>query len=563
METSLTKEVEQGSKIQLTTLPNRGQSVRIKKEAKLKRAIIYTRVSTEEQAEKASLDQQETACRDFAVKNDLEIVQPVFREEGESAKTANRTKLLELIAYCRKNKGKVDYLIFYKVDRLARQAGDHLAIKATLLAVGVRLRSVTEPIDDSTSGKLMETVLAGFAQFDNDVRSERCSNGMLARVEEGAWPFTAPVGYRNVKDAQDRPTLEPDDQAPMVRKLLLEFKRGLFTQKEAADKAYAYGIRSRKGNRLSQQAINTMLRNPVYAGKVVSKMIEGTREGLHEGLISAADHDSIIGVLTGRKRVYQPNSRGRPEWPLRDKGVKGGFLRCGRCEARITGSCPTTGGGQPSPRYGCPKCHASAGNPVSKKRELMHEDFESLLTRIRPTDGTLKLYRDVVLRRWNEEHKDAVLARKRIDAQLTMLEDRRSVITTKYVDGGLTLAEKEQQHAMTDSLLLDLRLKRDELRTDELNKEAIVDYGINFMANAAKLWRDSDLENRQRFQKMVLPDGILYFFGEGFGTLNLGLSYQLNEEIAENSDELSTLVDPTGFEPVTSSTSMRRSSQLS
>ncbi len=527
------------------------------------RAVIYTRVSTEEQAEKASLDQQATACRDYAIRNDIEIIEPIFREEGESAKTANRTKLLELISYCRKNKGKVDYLIFYKVDRLARQASDHLAIKAALLSVGVRLRSVTEPIDDSTSGKLMETMLAGFAQFDNEVRGERSKNGMLARVEEGAWPFTAPVGYRNVKDALDRPTLEPDEQAPKVRKLLLEFKKGLFTQKEAADKAYAYGIRSRKGKRLSLQAVCTMLRNPVYAGKVSSKMIEGTREGLHEGLISQSDHDSIIGVLTGRKRTYKPNSRADPSWPLRDKTFKGGFLHCGRCTSRITGGSPTTGGGQPSPRYSCPKCHASQGKPVSIKREIMHQDFEDILARVRPTDGTLKLFRDVVIRRWNEEHKEARLERKAIDVQLEKLEDRRMEVVNKYVDGGLTLEEKGQQTKQTDSLLLELRIKRDELRTDELNKEAIVDYGINFMANAAKLWRDSEVENKQRFQKMVFPTGLACFFGTGFGTLNLGLSYQLAEEIAENSDDLSSMVDPTGFEPVTSSTSMKRSSQLS
>jgi DNA invertase Pin-like site-specific DNA recombinase len=42
------------------------------------------------------------------------------------------------------------------------------------------LRSATEPIDDTSTGKLMEGVLAAFAQFDNDVRSDRTRAGMKA-----------------------------------------------------------------------------------------------------------------------------------------------------------------------------------------------------------------------------------------------------------------------------------------------------------------------------------------------------------------------------------------------
>jgi DNA invertase Pin-like site-specific DNA recombinase len=45
---------------------------------------------------------------------------------------------------------------------------------------------VTEPIDESPSGKLMEGILAAMAQFDNDVKSERVTAGMDAARERGA-----------------------------------------------------------------------------------------------------------------------------------------------------------------------------------------------------------------------------------------------------------------------------------------------------------------------------------------------------------------------------------------
>jgi hypothetical protein len=58
-----------------------------------------------------------------------------------------------------------------------------------------RLRSATEPIDDTSTGKLMEGVLAAFAQFDNDVRSDRMRAGMKAALELGRWTCPAPFGY--------------------------------------------------------------------------------------------------------------------------------------------------------------------------------------------------------------------------------------------------------------------------------------------------------------------------------------------------------------------------------
>ena len=61
-----------------------------------------------------------------------------------------------------------------------------------LKSLGISLRSATEPIDDTSTGKLMEGVLASFAQFDNDVRSDRTRAGMRAALELGRWTFPAP-----------------------------------------------------------------------------------------------------------------------------------------------------------------------------------------------------------------------------------------------------------------------------------------------------------------------------------------------------------------------------------
>jgi len=56
------------------------------------RAVIYCRVSTKDQVKNLSLATQQKACEDFCERNAWQV-QHVFVEEGESAKTADRTEL--------------------------------------------------------------------------------------------------------------------------------------------------------------------------------------------------------------------------------------------------------------------------------------------------------------------------------------------------------------------------------------------------------------------------------------------------------------------------------------
>src|SRR3984885_14805010 len=162
----------------------------------LMNGVIYCRVSSKEQVEGTSLESQQAACREYARSKDIRVLK-VFVEQGESAKFADRSQLVDLIDYCRENKGQVQVLLVWKIDRFARNVADHFSVKATLGKYGVRIESVTEPIDTKPEGKLMETILAGFAQFDNDIRAMRTVQGMRRKVPEGIFPWKPPLGYKS------------------------------------------------------------------------------------------------------------------------------------------------------------------------------------------------------------------------------------------------------------------------------------------------------------------------------------------------------------------------------
>jgi site-specific DNA recombinase len=155
-------------------------------------AVIYIRVSTKEQTENLSLPTQFRACEEYCRRKGLDVLAR-FKEEGEGAKTAGRTELQKLLTFCRTNKGRVHFVVVLNLTCFARDKYDHFALRSLLQSLGIALRSATEPIDDTSTGKLMEGVLAAFAQFDNDVRSDRTRAGMKAVLSSDAGLFLAPL----------------------------------------------------------------------------------------------------------------------------------------------------------------------------------------------------------------------------------------------------------------------------------------------------------------------------------------------------------------------------------
>jgi len=148
----------------------------------------------------------------------------VYVDKGESAKTVDRTEFTKAIAFCTSKKNKVDYFIVYKIDRFARNQGDHVVVRAKLKQYGTDLRSVTEPIDESPVGKAMEGMISVFAEFDNNVRTERTRGGMLERIKHGIWVWQAPLGYYRIKRGDN--LTQESESAPLIRLAFEEWEKG-------------------------------------------------------------------------------------------------------------------------------------------------------------------------------------------------------------------------------------------------------------------------------------------------------------------------------------------------
>jgi DNA invertase Pin-like site-specific DNA recombinase len=158
------------------------------------------------------------------------------------------------------NKGRVHFVVVFNLTRFARDKYDHFALRSHLQSIGISLRSATEPIDDTSTGKLMEGVLAAFAQFDNDVRSDRTRAGMKAALELGRWVFLAPIGYLNAPRAMGKSLIADPERAPLVRRAFEEYAIGRYTKEQLLKHVRTWALRTNVHVR-SRHRRSALLRN--------------------------------------------------------------------------------------------------------------------------------------------------------------------------------------------------------------------------------------------------------------------------------------------------------------
>jgi len=136
-----------------------------------------------------------------------------YSDAGESATTAARPQLRQMLADLTSGDVAASHLVFHKYDRLARNVSDHLEIIERLKRQGIGSVSATERIEDTPAGRMVSTIIASVAAWYSENLGQEAKKGMEQKAREGIWPSFAPLGYRNVRKGTGRraeSVLEPD-----------------------------------------------------------------------------------------------------------------------------------------------------------------------------------------------------------------------------------------------------------------------------------------------------------------------------------------------------------------
>jgi site-specific DNA recombinase len=424
------------------------------------RAAIYPRVSTQEQVDGYSINQQIERMTAYCEAMGWTIC-GTYTDPGRSGGNMDRPGLQSLIADVKKR--KIDKVVVWRLDRLSRSQFDTLyLIEKVFLPNGTDFVSMSESFDTSTSmGRATIGLLAVFAQLEKETIRERLMMGKEAKIRDGYWiGAVAPMGY----DYTDGKLVVNEDEAVIIRELFTLCNSGTpLHDIETRFSGCGYTLRGRP---LRLWSIKYMLDNKIYAGYLRSR--NGWVKGAHDPIVTEEvwqqAHDRLEANKT-RFAEYGVQTNGD-----RHTTLLGGMLWCKQCGARYGKRLQGHGDYR---RY-CYCCY-------SRMRVMRHmvrdENCKNKIYRVEDLDRIvcdeiLKLGIDDITPQNNEYIDDknkikAQIARideqisrfldlyglgslsvEQLDNKVTSLEERRTALSSQLDDGSGKSSEIEVRDAI-------------------------------------------------------------------------------------------------------------------
>ncbi len=484
-----------------------------------------------------SLSTQQKICNDYALKHDYDIAE-TFVEQGESAKTADRTELQKLLAFCADKKNGVKAVIIYKLDRLSRNTDDYSQLRLLLKRYGVEIKSTSEHFENTPVGRFMENTMANIAQFDNDIRSERCAGGMKEAMRDGRYVWMATVGYKNEKIA-GRATIMQDKMAPLILKTFELIASNVYPTEEVRRIMTKEGLTNKKGKPLTKGYFYKMLTNELFAGWIV-KFGERHR-GTFTPIVSDELFNQVQRVLKYKGRKHSAYITDHPDFPLRKFVVN-------EDGKKLTGSWSKG-------RYKKYPFYRFGGNNSNHNRDEFEKVFMKYVDQYGFDNTKLKRLKELVRENLVKATQDQRKETDRLRKHINELTEKQSGIIKKNLDGFIPDSVMKQQLAIIDKQLLEANASLATMPNTDANYDEMMEFLGEYLQNPSKIWREAKIGVQVKLQWFQFPLGLVYQ-NNFFGTTEMCSFFKVKDLVLGTK---SSNVDPSGFEPLTSSLQKRRS----
>lgn len=322
----------------------------------LSKAVLYARVSTEEQASKDnSIPAQVQAIKRFALANSIEIVGE-FLDEGKSARTTDRPQFQQMISNAKRKDKDFSIILVHKTDRFARNRSDSVIYKSLLKKeCGVDVISITENFDDSPTGKLLEGMMEVIAEFHSLNLAQEVMKGMKQKAGKGSYVGRTPFGY-SLNETNKKLDIVPEE-AKIVQLIFEMYSQGnsfaTITQTlNAAD------VRTRDGCLWDASSIKRIVKNPAYKGQFTwnkSSKAGGIKD-LDEWIVLEEAHEPIIDPELYDKAQLVLGSKQTMRGPsVKSPYLLSSIIKCGHCGHNMIGEKKKHKSGKIYWRYVCGK----------------------------------------------------------------------------------------------------------------------------------------------------------------------------------------------------------------
>ena len=497
-----------------------------------KQAILYARVSTEEQVRSGySLAQQLEALRGYAAREGYEVVEEVADpgQSGASLERPGMDRVRDLVAT-----GGVSVVLAQDRDRFAREPAYHYLIRKEFEEHGTKIRALNDRGDDSPEGELTDGILDQLGKYERAKIAERTRRGKHRKLRQGKLVagYSPGYGYR-YNSARD---------GLMVDEKQMRVVRHIFEMVARGESFYAViktfereGVRSPRGQeRWNRPTLRNLILSDLYrphtAGEVAELVAPEVAATLDPDVpygIAYYGKKQItkrqVSEAAGGERLYRQRIkaqvRDRKQWlavPVPDAGIPreladaaraaikdnrrpppsgrrvwelSGLLRCCRCGYMMNAQTTTSGsirehvyfyyrcGGRYRSRNGCDHTKQHRAEEADVKiwryvRDLMEK----------PEELRADLERMIELKR-KETRGDPEREAKTWLDKLAEVERQRARAQDMAIQGLLSydelrvkLASLEETREAAEQELATLKNQREHIAELERGKEAVLEH---------------------------------------------------------------------------------------
>ena len=471
-----------------------------------RRAVSYLRVSSAQQAETDfdqegySLPAQREACERRAKTLGAELVEE-YMDRGISATTTRRPGLQAMLT--RLAEGGIDYVIVHKVDRLARNRADDVAIVMAIRQAGAQLVSTSENVDETPSGLLLHGIMSSIAEFYSKNLATEIIKGSTQKAKKGGTPYKAPLGYRNHREWVDgreiRTVIVDPERCPLITRAFTLYATGEFALSDLATILEAEGLRTNASRTLAEQRVganrlSTILRNDYYLG-TVRYGGKSYPDGRHTPLTDIGTFERVQEVLALQRHA------GERSWKHHHYLI--GTIFCAECHNRLIYSRNRGSTGAIYEYFFCINRRDGSCNQPHHRVEAVEQAVEDYYANIQLTTATRADIRRTARERLStvgERNGAEVTRAQRALSQLRGQE--KKLLTAHYADEiSAELFSEEQQRLRRERVAAETTIAR--LGRDFETAERGLDLALNLTDDTQHTYRRADDEQRRLFNQGI------------------------------------------------------------
>ena len=454
--------------------------------------VIYTRVSTKEQAEgNLSLETQRKACDLYAAKQGYYIA-AYFGGTYESAASDERKEFKRLIEFSKKYKKGNLKIIVYSLDRFSRTGDNAIWLSRQLRELGIQIVSVTQPIDTKNpAGVLQQNILFLFSQYDNDLRRQKTIAGMKEKLLQGVWPCHAPLGYDHVT-VNSQKSIVVNEKGRLLRKAFLWKANEGVTMVEIVKRLEAQGLK------INHNRISEILTNPFYCGLLSHTLLEGELiEGKHEKLVSRE-----IFLKANQEKGKIPH--GYKANLLNDCLPLKQYARCESCGENLRGYLVKR---KNLYYYKCDNGSKCSCNISAKK---LHDLFKTILEEVTLDENYLELFKLEMRNIFNTLNKKREEIAGQYETKVNELNEKIERLEERFINDEIKvdLYQKYSRKYNQEKEDMEMFLRNTAFTTSNL--EEYIENSIEYIWKLPSTWDSSDFKEKVKLQKRVFPEGFYY-----------------------------------------------------